>query len=72
MAHAVAVLSADRVGDTVTVAGTVDGAPATVQVWWSHLLSLPDNAARKQYAAQQLVFQVAQSTPVPITGTTTV
>jgi hypothetical protein len=41
MAHAVAVLSADRVGDTVTVTGTVDGAPATVQVWWSHLLSLP-------------------------------
>jgi hypothetical protein len=72
MAHAVAVLSADRVGDAVTVTGTVDGQPATVQVWFSHLASLPDVPTRRQYVAQQLVNALPQSTPVPITGNTTV
>ena len=72
MARAVVVLSADRVGDSVTVSGTVDGVPATVQVWASHLNSLPDVPSRRQYVAQQLVNALPQSTPVPITGNTTV
>jgi hypothetical protein len=72
MARAVAVLSADRVGDAVTVTGTVDGQPATVQVWFSHLASLPDVPTRRQYVAQQLVNALPQSVPVPITGNTTV
>lgn len=72
MAKAVSILSAERTGDAVAVSGTVDGQPVTVQVWASYLATLPDNATRRQYAAQQLVNALALTTPVPITGNTTV
>jgi hypothetical protein len=72
MARAVVILSADRVGDAVTVSGTVDGQPATVQLWASHLATMPDNLTRRQYAAQQLVNALPQSVPVQITGNTMV
>ena len=50
----VTILRAQTVGDAVTVTGTVDGVPAQVQVWKSHLNTLSTKAARVTYVAQQL------------------
>lgn len=51
----VAIQSARRVAgeDLITVRGLVDGMPAVVNVWWSHLAPLSP-AQRKRAVAQAL------------------
>ena len=70
----VMIQSASRVGDAVTVVGTVDGTSAQALVWLSHLQTLPTLLAKRTYIAQQLAAQVpavidlsSQFTGTPIT-----
>jgi len=59
---------ASVVGDTVTVTGTVDGAPATVQVWLSHLNTLGTLAAKRTYIAAQLKASIPATSTIGLTG----
>lgn len=69
MAHII-VQTATRNGDDVTVTGTVDGVPATVHVWWSHLSTLANKAAMVAYVAPLLKAAVQpQSAQVDLAAT---
>lgn len=55
----IVVTSASLSGDQVTVAGTVDGVPVSVQCWQSQLAGLANKAARQTYVGG-LMKAVAQ------------
>lgn len=68
-AATVVITGADINGDDVIASGTVDGNPAQVHVWLSHLNSLSTLAAKKTYVAQQLKLS-ADATAKPATSST--
>lgn len=59
----------DVVGDTVTVTGTVDGVQVTIQVWASHLSTLPTKVQKRTYVAQQLKAVVPAHSTIDLSGT---
>ena len=69
----VTITGANRRGDDVFVAGTVDGTPVRAHLWWSHLAPL--TAAQRRTAVAQALAAEADaqaSTDLGITGTLTV
>lgn len=71
MAHTYVVLTAVHVGDIVTITGTVDGFPVTINPWFSAISSLPSTLAVENFIAPlMLAAAVANGNIPPIPGTT--
>jgi hypothetical protein len=65
MTNTVVIQSVTRIGDAVTVAGTVNGQATQCQVWQSELNTLPSVLSQQNYLAQQLVASLPP-TPIPL------
>jgi hypothetical protein len=70
MAHTYSVSSAVRLGDIVTIMGTVDGFPVTITPWFSALSSLANTTAVQNFVAPlMLAAAIANGSISPVTTT---
>jgi hypothetical protein len=67
MAHTYVVQTATRVGDVMTITGTVDGVPVTINPWFSAISALPNTAAVQNFIAPlMLAAAVAAGGVAPV------
>ena len=59
-------------GDAVTISGTVDGVPVSVQCWLSHLNTLAGNGPKATYVAGLMKAVAAAPSTVDLACTYTV
>jgi hypothetical protein len=65
MTNTVVIQSVTKIGDAVTVVGTVNGQVTQCQVWQSELNTFPSILSQQNYLAQQLVASLPP-TPIPL------
>jgi len=56
--HTYVVLTATHIGDLMTITGTVDGFPVTINPWFSAIAGLPNTSAIQNFIAP-LMLQAA-------------
>jgi len=70
MAHTYVVLSAVHVGDIMTITGTVDGFPVTINPWFSAIAGLPNTTAIQNFIAPLMLNAAIAAGEIPSpTGT---
>ena len=75
--HTYVIISATHVGEVMTITGTVDGFPVTINPWFSAIASLPSTLAVQNFIAPlMLVAAIANGSiaaaPVAVPSVTAV
>lgn len=69
MAHTYVILIATRIGDLMTITGTVDGFPVTINPWFSAITSLPNTTAVQNFIAPLMLAAAIGNGSIPPTST---